>query len=93
LTALALHPARPRLAPGRTITRLQRGLMWLVGASGGIVVIEPAPYELVIALALLLFMVTGMTLRPAHLPLLLLLIAYNNGNLIGVVPVLTEEAR
>jgi hypothetical protein len=65
--------------------------MWLVGASGGIVVIEPAPYELVIALALLLFMVTGMTLRPAHLPLLLLLIAYNIGYLIGVVPVLTEE--
>jgi hypothetical protein len=47
LTALALRPTRLRLAPGRTITRLQRGLMWLVGAAGGIVVIEPAPYELV----------------------------------------------
>jgi hypothetical protein len=91
LTALALRPARLRLAPGRTITRLQRGLMWLVGAAGGIVVIEPAPYEFVIALAMLVFAATGLQLRPAHLPLLLLLIAYNIGYLIGVVPVLTEE--
>jgi hypothetical protein len=36
-------------------------------------------------------MATGMPLRPAHIPLLLLLIAYNIGYLIGVVPVLTEE--
>jgi lipopolysaccharide/colanic/teichoic acid biosynthesis glycosyltransferase len=36
LTALALHPAPAAARPGRTITRLQRGLMWLVGASGGI---------------------------------------------------------
>jgi hypothetical protein len=91
LTALALRPTRLRLAPGRTITRLQRGLMWLVGAAGGIVVIEPAPYEFVIALAMLVFAATGLHLRPAHLPLLLLLIAYNIGYLIGVVPVLTEE--
>ena len=37
------------------------------------------------------FAATGLHLRPAHLPLLLLLIAYNIGYLIGVVPVLTEE--
>ncbi len=91
MTALALRPAPLRIAPGRAITRLQRGLMWLVGASGGIVVIEPAPYEFVVVLAMVVFMATGMPLRPAHIPLLLLLIAYNIGYLIGVVPVLTEE--
>jgi O-antigen ligase/polysaccharide polymerase Wzy-like membrane protein len=91
LTALALRSAPLRHAPARAITRLQRGLMWLVGASGGIVVIEPAPYEFVVVLAMVVFMATGMPLRPAHIPLLLLLIAYNIGYLIGVVPVLTEE--
>ena len=65
--------------------------MWLVGASGGIVVIEPAPYEFVVVLAMVVFMATGMPLRRAHIPLVLLLIAYNIGYLIGVVPVLTEE--
>jgi hypothetical protein len=87
LTALALRSASPGLARGRNITRLQRGLMWLIGASGGIVVIEPAPYEFVIILAMVVFAATGLALRPAHVPLLLLLIAYNIGYLIGVVPV------
>jgi hypothetical protein len=65
--------------------------MWLVGAAGGIVVIEPAPYEFVVVLAMVVFLATGMPLRAAHIPLLLLLVAYNIGYLIGVVPVLTEE--
>ena len=91
MTALALRSAPPRFAPGRAITRLQHGLMWLIGAAGGIVVIEPAPYEFVVVLAMVVFLATGMPLRAAHIPLLLLLVAYNIGYLIGVVPVLTEE--
>jgi hypothetical protein len=91
LTALALRSAPPRFATSRTITRLQHGLTWLVGAAGGIVVIEPAPYEFVVILAMVVFMATGMPLRAAHIPLLLLLVAYNIGYLIGVVPVLTDE--
>jgi hypothetical protein len=87
LTTLALRSASPGLARVRTVTRLQRGLMWLVGASGGIVVIEPAPYELVVILAMVVFVATGLTLRLAHLPLIFLLIAYNAGYLIGVLPV------
>jgi hypothetical protein len=91
LTALALRSAPARFAPGRAITRLQHGLMWLIGAAGGIVVVEPAPYEFVVVLAMVVFLATGMPLRAAHIPLLLLLVAYNIGYLIGVVPVLTEE--
>jgi hypothetical protein len=91
LTALAVSAAPLPLRRGRIITRLQRGLMWLVGAAGGIVVVEPAPYEFVVILAMVVFAATGLPLRPAHLPLLLILVAYNIGYLIGVVPVLTEE--
>ena len=39
---------------------------------------------------MVVFLATGMLLRAAHIPLLLLLVAYNIGYLIGVVPVFTE---
>jgi hypothetical protein len=61
--------------------------MWLVGVSGGVVFIEPAPYEFMVILAMVVFAATGMSIRLAHLPLIFLLIAYNAGYLIGVLPV------
>jgi O-Antigen ligase len=85
LTTLAV--SSPRLARAPALTHLQRALMWLVGVSGGIVFIEPAPYEFLVILAMVIFAATGLSLRPAHLPLIFLLIAYNAGYLIGVLPV------
>jgi hypothetical protein len=74
-----------------SVARLQLALLWLTGFSGGFVIVEPAPYEFVVACTALMFIVTGASLRPAHLPLLLLLGACNIGYLIGVVPVLSAE--
>jgi hypothetical protein len=97
LTALALRqtvPGAGRSPPavrGRNITRLQRALMWIIGAAGGIVVIEPAPYEFAVLLAMVVFVATGLTVSRAHLPLIFFLIAYNAGYLIGVLPVLNLE--
>jgi hypothetical protein len=89
LSALALDAGRgARAAP---LAGLTRGMLWLVGFSGGFVFIEPAPYEVVIALAAVVFVIAGLPLRRAHLPLVFLLIAYNIGYLIGVVPVLSRE--
>jgi hypothetical protein len=85
LTTLAVRS--PRLAHARTLTRLQRALMWLVGVSGGVVFIEPAPYEFMVILAMVVFAAIGLSLRLTHLPLIFLLIAYNAGYLIGVLPV------
>jgi O-antigen ligase len=85
LTTLAIRTERFARAP--TLTRLQRVLMWLVGASGGIVFIEPAPYEFMVILAMVVFAAIGLSLRLAHLPLIFLLIAYNAGYMIGVLPV------
>lgn len=73
------------------VDRLQLSLLWLVGASGGVVLIEPAPYELLVAIAMIVFFAAGMTLRPAHLPLVLLLILYNIGFVVGLVPVLALQ--
>src|SRR5580704_12798940 len=75
-------------APG--VLALQRALMWLVGASGAIVFIEPSPYELVTLAATILFLATGLRLRLVFMPLLLLLLLVNVGYSIGAIPFLDE---
>jgi hypothetical protein len=64
-------------APG--VLALQRALVWLVGASGAIVFIEPSPYELVTLGATVIFFATGLRLRLVFMPLLLLLFLVNIG--------------
>jgi hypothetical protein len=75
-------------APG--VVALQRALMWLVGASGAIVFIEPSPYELVTLVAVVIFIATGLRLRLVFMPLLLLLFLVNIGYTIGAVPFLDQ---
>jgi hypothetical protein len=76
-------------APG--VLALQRALVWLVGASGAIVFIEPSPYELMTLAAAVLFFATGLRLRLVFMPLLLLLFLVNIGYTIGAVPLLDKS--
>ena len=78
-------------APG--VLALQRALVWLVGASGAIVFIEPSPYELATLAATILFFATGLRLRLVFMPLLLLLFLINIGYTIGAIPVLDKPER
>jgi hypothetical protein len=71
-------------APG--VLALQRALVWLVGASGAIVFIEPSPYELVTLAATVIFFATGLRLRLVFMPLLLLLFLVNVGYSISAIP-------
>src|ERR1700730_6181238 len=75
----------PRLAA------LQRALVWLAGASGAIVFIEPSPYELVTLSASVIFFATGLRLRLVFMPLLLLLFLLNVGYTIGAIPFLDKS--
>jgi hypothetical protein len=68
------------------VLALQRVLVWLVGASGAIVFIEPSPYELVTLAATVIFFATGLRLRLVFMPLLLLLFLVNVGYSISAVP-------
>src|SRR6202023_59514 len=77
-------PSNLTAAPG--VTALQRALVWLVGASGAIVFIEPSPYELVTLSATIVFFATGLRLRLVFMPLLLLLVLLNFGYCIGAIP-------
>ena len=65
------------------VVALQRALVWLVGASGAIVFIEPSPYELVTLAAAIIFLATGLRLRLVFMPLLLLLFLVNIGYTVG----------
>src|SRR5947207_10315941 len=86
-TAEAL-PSCVRSAPH--VLALQRALVWLVGASGAIVFIEPSPYELVTLAATIIFFATGLRLRLVFMPLLLLLFLLNVGYTIGAIPFLDQ---
>ena len=73
------------------VVALQRALVWLVGASGAIVFIEPSPYELVTLVATVIFFATGLRLRLVFMPLLLLLFLVNIGYTISAVPFLDKS--
>src|SRR5690349_16742121 len=80
--------ARPVTPPG--VIALQRALVWLAGASGAIVFIEPSPYELVTLVSAAVFIATGVRLRIVFVPLLLLLFLLNLGYTICAVPLLAD---
>jgi O-Antigen ligase len=69
----------PSMTAAPRVLVLQRALVWLVGAAGAIVFIEPSPYELVTLAAAVIFFATGLRLRPVFMPLLLLLFLLNIG--------------
>jgi O-Antigen ligase len=73
------------------VIALQRALVWLVGASGAIVFIEPSPYELMTLTATVLFFATGLRMRLVFIPLLLLLVSLNVGYSIGAIPFLDKS--
>jgi hypothetical protein len=82
--AIAAQTELPAQAvPG--IRTLQLRLLWLVGASGSIVFLEPSPYEIAIVMAIILFFSTGLKLAPPHLIPLMLLIGINLGYSIGAL--------
>jgi hypothetical protein len=81
----------PSVTSAPRVIALQRALVWLVGASGAIVFIEPSPYELMTLAATVIFFATGLRLRLVFMPLLLLLFLLNVGYTIGAVPFLDKS--
>ena len=80
MTSLAAHSyGSPVAATPPGIAAIQRGLMWMIGAGGAIVFIEPSPYELATLTGIVIFFSTGMRMRPVFIPLLVLLVVMNLG--------------
>jgi hypothetical protein len=73
-------------APPRTITAIQNLLLWLLGATGAVVFIEPSAYEFLMILSIAFFAVTGLRMQITLMPLLLLIIFVNIGYSISAIP-------
>src|SRR6202140_1264919 len=81
---------RLSVTPAPRMLALQRVLVWLGAASSAIVFVEPSPYELMTLTAAVVFFATGLRLRLAFIPLLLLLFLINVGYSIGAIPFLDK---
>lgn len=75
----------------RSVERLRGALLWLTGFAGAIVFMEPSPYEVTSLLTIVVFALTGLTLRPALMPLIVLLLLYNTGFSLAVVQVSSDS--
>src|SRR5262245_15387999 len=84
--APAVHA--PRLAA--SVEALRGALLWLTGLFGALVFMEPSPYEIASLWAIIAFAVTGLTLSAALMPFAILLVLYNLGFAIAVIPVLGQ---
>src|SRR5436305_13701019 len=78
----------PRLF--RSVERLRGALLWLTGFAGAIVFMEPSPYEVASLLTIIVFAITGLALRPALMPLIVMLVLYNTGFSLAVIQVIDE---
>ena len=88
MSARADSLASPRI---RSFSRATEWwVLWLFALGGGIVLIEPSPYELGFLLALLVLLVGGMRLGPAGLFMTVLLALFNIGGLFALVPFLHD---
>jgi hypothetical protein len=73
-----------------SVETLRGALLWLTGLFGAFVFMEPSPYEIASLLAIIAFLVTGMTIRLALMPLGVMLVLYSLGFAVAVVPVLDQ---
>jgi O-antigen ligase len=83
----AAFPAQAAAGPRIGVETLRLGLLWLMGFASAFVFIEPSPYEVIGVLAIILFAVTGLSVRAALMPLIVLLLLLNVGYALAVVPV------
>jgi hypothetical protein len=78
-------------APAVSVERLRAALLWLAGFAGAFVFIEPGPYEVASLLAIVAFAATGLKLRPGLMPLAVVLVLYNIGFSLALMPVLAPQ--
>ncbi len=69
---------------------LQRGMLWLLLACSSIAFIEPSPYEFMFVLTIFVFAVVGIRFAPMLIPLVFLLLLFNIGGIVGLIPFLDE---
>ena len=89
--APALAPPMPQRLSATRGERFRLLLLWLTGAGGALVFIEPSPYEIASLAAILVFAVSGLALRATLLPLAMLLILINIGYTVSAGGLLDQK--
>jgi O-antigen ligase len=77
-------------APAFTLDGLQRVFLWLMLASGFVVVIEPAPTDILFLVVLFLSIFSGLRVTMTVAPLILFAVLYNFGGFLSFLEVLGE---
>ena len=90
--AASSFEAASQASPLRRSERVRNALLWLTAASGALVFIEPSPYEVFTLLAMIVFAASGLVLRPALLPIAVLLVLINIGYSIAAAPLMDRTA-
>lgn len=90
MTATPITAAVTVAAPRLAIETLRGVLLWLMGFAGAFVFIEPSPYEVTGVVAIAIFALTGLALRAALVPLLLLLVFLNVGYATAMLQVVDQ---
>jgi hypothetical protein len=80
-------------APVLSMALVQRAALWLMIASGFVVSIEPAPYEMLFVLTLVVFFAGGMRVSMVFAPLIVFLSVYNIGGFLSVMPIIYDTSR
>lgn len=83
--SLAAPSARRRFSP-----RVEWWALWIMACGGGIVFVEPSPYELAFALAFVVFIVGGLRIGAGAVLLVTLLMIFNIGGFFSLIPFLHD---
>jgi len=81
-----------RTSPRPIATRLLHGVLFLTIALSFLVFIEPSPYEIISLLLVLVCLLARVRMDRRLLPLILLLLIYNIGGAISLIPVIDDGA-
>lgn len=93
MTDAAVQPPLTHQRQGiGTLDFWRKMVLWLLVASAWLVVVEPAPYELIFALTLLLFLPGGLKAPVVALPFVIALVLYNVGGAISLQSALNDTS-
>jgi hypothetical protein len=91
VSSIAFHSPETYAPPlRRSVERLRGAMLWFTGFAGAVVFMEPSPYEIASLLTIMVFVATGLALRPALMPLIVMLLLYNTGFSLAVVQVIDQ---
>ncbi len=92
---IAAHGAQRQSAAGMhaTLEQLQRLFLWLFVFSGWLVIIEPAPYEVLFVITLLVHLSGGMVATVFSAPLIVFATLYNIGGFLSAMQVVENASR